>query len=103
MRIVVSILFRVIRFPHQGKFFMVDQLTFFSSDSHTSNIPFIERTPPGYDNVGVGLLKGSFIMGSFPIPLLDVPLAFVTSINIISTSIHEIPESHDPCIVPILE
>jgi hypothetical protein len=87
--VVVYTLFRVIRFPHQGKFFMVDHLAFFSSDSHTSNVPFIEKTPPSYENVGLGLLKDSSLMGTCPIPPPDLPTPFVASINMISTSVGE--------------
>jgi hypothetical protein len=97
---VVSTLFCVIRFPHQGKFVTVDQLAFFNSDSRTSNVPFIAKTPPGYENVGVGLLKDSSLMGTFPIPPPDIPTPFVASINMISTTVGEIPESYDPWIVP---
>jgi hypothetical protein len=81
---------------------IVDQLAFFNSDSCTSNVPFISKTPPGYENVGVGLLKDSTLMGTFPIPPPDVPPPFVASINMISTSVHETPVSHDPWIVPDL-
>jgi hypothetical protein len=38
MRVVVSTLFRVVRFPHQGKVVMVDQLAFFNSDTRTGNV-----------------------------------------------------------------
>jgi hypothetical protein len=100
MHVVVSTLFRVIRFPHQGKVVVVDQLTFFNYDSHTSNVPFIAKTPPSYENVGMGLLKDSSLMGTFPIPPLDIPSPFVTSINMISTTVDEIHESYDPWIVP---
>jgi hypothetical protein len=48
MRAVVSTLFRVVRFPHQGKVVIVNQLAFFNSDTHTENVPFIAKTPPGY-------------------------------------------------------
>jgi hypothetical protein len=97
---VVSTLFRVVRFPHQGKVVSVDQLAFFNSDTHTRNMPFIAKTPPGYENVGVGLLKDSLLMGTFPIPPPDVPRSSVASINMISTVPHELPASHDPWIVP---
>jgi hypothetical protein len=100
MRAVVSILFHVLRFPHQGKFVTVDQLAFFNFDSHTSNVPFIMKTPPGYENVGVGLLKYLLLMGTFPIPPPDIPPPFFTSINIISTTVGETPESYDPWMVP---
>jgi hypothetical protein len=100
MHAIVSTLFHVVHFPHQGKFITVDQLAFFNSDTHTGNIPFITKTPPGYENVSVGLIKDSSLMGTFPIPPPDVPRSFVASINMISTSIHELLASHDPWIVP---
>jgi hypothetical protein len=92
MRLVVSTLFYVIHFPHQGKVVIVYQLVFFSSNLRTSNVPFIEKTPPGYENVGVGILKDSSLMGTFLIPPLDVPPHFFASINMIATSVGEIPE-----------
>jgi hypothetical protein len=87
MRIVVSNLFYVLHFPRQGKFITVDQLTFFNSDSRTRNIPFISKTPLGYEIVGVGLLKDSTLMGTFSIPPPDIPPPFITSIDMISTSV----------------
>ena len=93
---VVSTLFHVVRFPHQGKVVTLNQLAFFNSNTHTRNIPFIAKTPSGYENVGVGLLKDSSLMGTFPIPPLDVPRSYVVSINMISTLPHELPASHDP-------
>jgi hypothetical protein len=103
MHAVVSTLFRVIHFPHQGKFVMVDHLAFFSFDSRTSNVPLIEKTPLGYENFSEGILKDSSLMGTFPSPPPDVPPPFVSFINMILTSVGEIPESYDPWIVPSLE
>jgi hypothetical protein len=99
MRVVMSTLFRIVRFPHQGKLVTVDHLIFFNSDTHTNNVPFIAKTPPGYENVGVGILKDSTMMGTFPIPPPNVPPPLVASINMISTSICENPVSSDPWIV----
>jgi hypothetical protein len=90
----------VLCFPHQGKVVTVDQLAFFNFDSHTSNVPFISKTPPGYENVGMGLLKHSTLMGTFPIPPPNIPPPFVASINMISTSIRKNPTSYDSWIVP---
>jgi hypothetical protein len=42
---VVSTLFCVVRFPHQGKVITVDQLAFFNSHTCTGNIPFITKPP----------------------------------------------------------
>jgi hypothetical protein len=103
MSTVVSTLFHVICFPHQGKIVTIDQLPFFSFDSCTSNVPFIAKTPPGYENVDVGILKDSSLMGTFPIPPPDVPPPPVASINMISTGVGEVPESYDPWIIPSLE
>jgi hypothetical protein len=100
MHVIVSTLFRLLRFPHQGKIVTVDQLAFFNSNSHTRNVPFISKTTPGYENVNVGLLKDSNLMGTFPIPPPDIPPPFVASINMISTSVRETPTSYDPWIVP---
>jgi hypothetical protein len=58
------------------------------------------KTPPGYENVGVGLLKYSNLMDTFPIPPPDVPPPLVSSINMISTFIHETPTSSDLWIIP---
>jgi hypothetical protein len=87
-------------FLHQGKVVTVDQLAFFHSNVRTSNVPFIAKTPPGYENVDVGLLKDSSLMSTFPIPPPDVSHLFVASINMISTSIHETPTSYNPWMVP---
>jgi hypothetical protein len=101
MRAVVSTLFRVVRFPHQGKLVTVDHLAFFNSDTRTGNMLFIAKTPSGYENVGVGLLKDSSLMGTFPIsPPLDIPRPSVSSINMISFVPRELPVSADPWIVP---
>jgi hypothetical protein len=51
----------------------------------------------------VGLLNDSSLMGTFPIPPLDVPPPFVASINMISTTVGETHESYDPWIVPSLD
>jgi hypothetical protein len=100
MRAVVSTLFRVLRFPHQGKVVTVDQLAFFNADTRTSNVSFIANTPPGYENVGVGLLKYPSLMGTFPIPPPpNIPIPLVASINMISTVPCELPVSVDPWIV----
>jgi hypothetical protein len=83
MRAIVSILFHMLRFLYQGKLVTVDQLAFFNSDSCTSNVPFISKTPPSYDNFRVGILKDSTLMGTFSIPPPDIPPPFVASINMI--------------------
>jgi hypothetical protein len=100
MHAIVSTLFHVLHFPHQGKVITVNQLAFFNSDTRTSNIPFIVKTLPGYENISVGLLKDSTLMGMFPIPPLDAPPPLVASINMISTSVHKTHTSSDPWVIP---
>jgi hypothetical protein len=78
----------------------INQLSFFNADTHVGNVPFIAKTPPGYENVRVGLLKDSSLMGTFPIPPPpDLPRPFIASINMISTIPHELPVSVDPWVV----
>jgi hypothetical protein len=101
MHAVVSTLFCVVHFPHQGKIVTVHQLSFFNSDTCTRNVPFIAKTPPGYENVGVVLLKDSSLMGTFPIPPPpDILRPSISSINMISAIPYELPVSFDPWIVP---
>jgi hypothetical protein len=45
MHAVLSTLFCVVRFPHQGKVVIVDQFSFFHSDARTDNVPFISNPP----------------------------------------------------------
>jgi hypothetical protein len=60
------------------------------------------KTPPGYENIGVGLLKDSTLMGMFPIPPPDVPPPLVASINMISTLVRQTHPSSNPWIIPEL-
>jgi len=46
MYVVVSSLFRVIKFPFQGKIITVDQLALFNTDGRVGNVPFVGRLPP---------------------------------------------------------
>lgn len=71
MRAVASSLFRVIRFPHQGKIVTVDQLSFFVSSSD-GNVPFVEHTAVPLESVVVGLFKDPALMGVFSLPPLNV-------------------------------
>ena len=63
---VFSTLFDVLFFLHQGKVVTVDQISLFNSNSRTSNVPFIVKTPSIDENVSVGILKDSSLMGTFP-------------------------------------
>jgi len=66
---VVYSVFRILRFPHQGKIITVDQLEYTTPYLHNvavNNVPFLGRN--GFESVGVGLLKDSSLMGVFPLP-----------------------------------
>jgi hypothetical protein len=88
MFVVVSTLFYVLHFPHQGKLVTVYQLSYFNFDSRIGSVPFIENTSSSYDNFGVGILKDSSLMGTFPLPPLDISPS-IAKINIISTDTGE--------------
>jgi len=85
---VVSSLFRVLHFPHEGKIVKVDQLSFFSSGTLNDNVPYVGNTKIPYESVGVSIFKGSSLVGNFTLPPPNV-----TSINMILGSI-------DPWIIP---
>jgi hypothetical protein len=100
MHAVVSTLFRVMCFPHQGKVVTVYQLAFFHSDAHIDNVPLIAKTPLDMRMSVWVFLKIPLLWVLSPIPPPDVPHPFFTLINMISTSIHRNPASYDPWIVP---
>ena len=58
MTVVVSLVFRLIKFPHQGRIITIDQLTYFSSDpASTETIQHVGKMAIPYKDVGVGLIK----------------------------------------------
>jgi hypothetical protein len=72
MTVIASLVFRCVQFPHQGKIVTVDQLDFCTTDARapaTNNIPFLGDHKITYESIGVGLLKYSSLMGTFPTPL----------------------------------
>jgi hypothetical protein len=66
MRVVVSTLFCVVHFPHQGKVITVDQLVLFNLDTRTGNIPFIAKTPLGLRECRCRSSQRLLINGHFP-------------------------------------
>jgi hypothetical protein len=66
-----------------------------------NNIPFFGDHKITYESVGVGLLKYSILMGTFPTPL--PPTTHHTStIDMIFIATYQYLESSDPWIIPIL-
>jgi hypothetical protein len=102
MSVIASLVFQCVQFPHQGKIVIFTQLDFYTLDARTpatNNISFLGDNKITYESVGVGLLKDSRIMGTFPTPL--PPTAHhVATINMISTMVYQSMESSDPWIVP---
>ena len=102
MTAIASSVFQCVQFPHQGKIVTVDQLDFCTPDARipaTNNIPFLGYHPVTYESVGVGLLKDSILMGTFPTPLPPT-VHHVATVNMISTMPYQSLESSDPWIVP---
>jgi hypothetical protein len=65
----------------------------------TNNIPFLGDHKVTYESVGVGLLKDSSLMGTFPTPLPPTT-HHIATVNMISTMAYQSLESSDPWIVP---
>jgi hypothetical protein len=102
MTVVASSVCLCVEFPHQGKIVTVDQLDFSKTDAHapaTNNIPFLGDHKNTYESVGVGLLKYSRLMGTFPTPL-PPNTHHIATVNMISTAAYQYLESSDPWIVP---
>jgi hypothetical protein len=91
-----------VQFPHQAKIDTINQLNFCTPDARapvTNNIPFLGDHPVMYESVGVGLLKDSSLMGTFPTPLPPTT-RHISTVNMISTMPYQSLESSDPWIVP---
>ena len=65
----------------------------------TNNIHFLGYSKITYQSVGVGLLKDSSLMGTFPTPLPPTT-QHIAKVNMISTMAHQSFKSYDPWIVP---
>jgi hypothetical protein len=102
MTAVVSSVFRVLRFPHQGKIITIDQLVFCTPDLGSnagSNVPFVGDTTQYFVNIGVGMFKDTSLMGIFPLPPPS-PTAHIAPINMISSFTSGSLGSFDPWVVP---
>jgi hypothetical protein len=76
-------------------------LDFCTTDAHTpttNNIPFLGDHKITYESIGVGLLKDSSLMGTFPTPL--PPTAHhIATVDMISTVTYQSSKSSDSWIV----
>jgi hypothetical protein len=66
----------------------------------TNNIPFLGDHNITYESVGVGLLKYSSLMDTFPTPLPSTT-HHIATVDMISTMAYQSLESSDPWIIPI--
>jgi hypothetical protein len=79
-------------------------LDFCTTDARTpatNNIPFLGDHKITYESVGVGLLKYSSLMGTFPTPL-PLTTHHIATVDMISTATYQYLESSDPWIVACL-
>jgi hypothetical protein len=77
-------------------------LDFCTTDARTpatNNIPFLGDHKITYESIGVGLLKDSSLMGTFPTPL-PLTTHHIATVDMISTAAYQSLESSDPWIVP---
>jgi len=91
LTVITSSVFRCVQFPHQGNIVTIDQLDYYTPDTHTlatKNIPFLGYTKITYESVGVGILKDSPLMGTFLAPLPPTT-QHISIINMISTMAYQ--------------
>ena len=72
MEAMASLVYSVIKFPHQGKVVTIDQLSFYHRDSAQAkpHIHMIDNSTKDFLNVGIGLY--STLMGIVNLPLPEV-------------------------------
>jgi hypothetical protein len=100
MTCVTLSVFLCLQFPYQAKIFTIDQLDLCTTDAHapaTNNIHFLGDHKIMYESIGVGLLKYSSLMGTFPTPLPPTT-HHIAIIDMISTASYQSLESSDPWI-----
>ena len=64
---ILSTLFYVLKFPHEGNIITVDQFSFFTS-SFKNNVPYVYQFPTPYETIGLDLFKDPALMGAFSFP-----------------------------------
>jgi len=82
MATIVPTYFKKIAFPFQGGITIIDQLTFLPNSSQvTGSIPLTHGSSQSLQNIGVGLLKDSPLMGTFSLP----PTSNLAEVAIVET------------------
>ena len=96
MTAIVYTYFRMISFPHKGTITVINHLSFFASASQvTRSIPFIHIPQLELQNIGVGLLKDSTLMGTFalPLPVTSAEISSIETYYMISSTPSDLRES----------
>jgi hypothetical protein len=102
MTTIASLVFHILRFPHQGNIITVDQLDYTTPDLNNvaeNHVPFLGNN--SFESVGVGLLKNSSFMGVFPFP--SPPTVQVSTLNMILTQAQKSFDSSLPLVVTGLD
>ena len=95
---IFSTYFRMISFPYKGTITIINQLSFFSSTSQvTRSVSFIHTPQLALQNIGVGLLKDSTLMGTFafPSPATSEKITVIETCYMISSTPSGLRESTD--------
>lgn len=83
----------MILFPYQGRIVKVEQLYYYTFDPNSIvSVPLVGKPITPYEDIGVGLLKDSSLMGNFSFLQPNFP-SNVSQVNMISSSTME---SSDP-------
>ena len=88
MKTIVSTYFRMISFPHKDVITIINQLSFFSSSSQvTRRVLLVHEPQLALQNIGVGLLKDSTLMGTFSLspPPMSAEIASIETCYMISS------------------
>lgn len=102
MKAILSSIFQVLHFPHQGNIVMIDQPGYCTSNlraNDSTNVLFVGDSQGAYESVSVGMFKDSSLMGTFPFSLLDTSKG-KTRVCIISSVTSGSLGFYDPWLVP---
>ena len=86
----------MVSFPHKGTIIVINQLSFFSSASQvTESIPYIQLPQLEIQNIGVGLLKDSTLVGTFalPPPMTSAEIVSIETCYMISSTLSGLRKS----------
>ena len=97
MSTIVSVVFRVVVFPHEGKLVIVDQLDFTKKchmDSNEYVVPLVDQYKPTAQILGAGMYAS--LMGTFD---LLAPINYIGSTSVVK-SIAMVVDRNNPWVLP---